>query len=170
MAQWRIFIGQIKKTEVIMIGHIRIATTLALICALSVAHAEDLKCQSEQSLSDGGFRTMTVKLSVEFGKLTAVSIASTNASGEKEAFVYWCVLDSVDTKQVQARWSRNGGESILHLTDMQNGDQSRVKIKALVDGYKVDVEKVNHDYCGKGAPLPSSITVERGKNACAVIY
>jgi hypothetical protein len=148
---------------------IRIIMGLAAIAlalhAAPASGAESLTCEYKQAFKEGGWRHAHVTLTVEEGKVDAISYRNGIASG-KEGGGYLCAFDAaaVDGKSV---WTREKGRTVVELKGEKS---STFEIYESKKGFSIRFMEMSKEYCGFGAEFPESVHIDKGKAKCRVKF
>lgn len=128
------------------------------------AFAEQLSCQLAKRYKDGGSVSYSANITLGAGKITALYVNSTIASGA-EGGGYLCAFNTSKLNKT-AKWSEQGALTTLMVND--DGEESVVSIRKVGGAYVIDPSGINRYYCGFGAEWPDEIIVTSGSKKCKV--
>ncbi len=142
-----------------------LAMLILAATALPASGAETLVCDYRKTSKNGGWRHAHVSLTVEEGKVAAISYHNGIASG-KEGGGYLCAFEAsvADGKSV---WTRKKNRTVVELKGEKG---STLEIRESRKGFTIRFLEMSTEYCGFGAEFPESVRLDKGNAKCRMKY
>lgn len=151
----------------------RFAAAIAACAVLFAVPAggEELRCEAEQPLADGGRYLATLKLATRGGIVTRIvfdGLENYTASGNPLA-VFACGLDTADPGLAgRVRWSREGGVALVEIADDDGaGERSALRVVPRGGGWEVVFVTTTAALSGNSS-FPARVEIGRGEPRCTL--
>ena len=142
-----------------------LAVLLLAVAASPAQGAGTIGCSYKETFKTGGWRHASLTLTLEEGKITAISYNNGIASG-KEGGGSLCAFDA-SAADGKSTWIRKKGRTTVEL----KGDgPAKFEIREEKKMFTIRFVEMSTEYCGFGAEFPESVRLDRGKPKCRVKF